>query len=116
MANITDEEWQELYDGLDSASLLAAVDAIDRIRPDLSDGDGGRPPEIRDNLLRLHQLAMAVQTNATPALLTEFFDLAGDLDDQVMQLLDSVEQVQSTLSAVMALYPESLSYDDLDQS
>jgi len=27
-----------------------------------------------------------------------------------------VEQLHGTLSAVMALYPESLSYDDVDES
>lgn len=80
MTTITDEEWQKLYDGLDSASLLAAVDAVDALRPELSDDDDGRPPEISDNLLRLHRLAMAVSTNATPTLLAESFDLAGDLD------------------------------------
>jgi hypothetical protein len=36
-----------------------------------------------DNPLRLHRLAMAVSTNASPALLVEYFDLAGDLDGQV---------------------------------
>jgi len=49
MTAITDEEWQELHYGLDTASLLAAVNAVDALRPELSDGDDGRPPEIRDN-------------------------------------------------------------------
>lgn len=75
MATISDEQWQALYDGLDSASLLAAVDALDALRAELSDGDIGCPLKIRGNLLRLHRLAMAVSTIATPALIAEFFDM-----------------------------------------
>jgi len=59
---------------------------------------------------------MAVTANATPDFVAEFFELAGDLDDQVGQMMEAVEQLHGTLSAVMALYPESLSYDDVDES
>jgi hypothetical protein len=91
MSTITDEEWQDLHEGLDTASLLAAVDTVDVLRIGWSNGEDGRPPEIRDDLLRLHRLAMAVSTNATPDLLAEFFELASDLEDQVGQAREAVE-------------------------
>ncbi|MEQ4203416.1 hypothetical protein ABNM51_27405 [Pseudomonas syringae] len=41
---------------------------------------------------------------------------AVDLEDQVLGLMTSLEQVQETLSKLTALYPESLSYEDGDVS
>jgi hypothetical protein len=59
--SITDEEWHSLApEHFDTTTLLRAVDAIDEMRVDLSDGEYGEPPQIRTDLLELHQLAMAV--------------------------------------------------------
>ena len=77
--------------------LLSAVDAVDCLRDDLNDGEGCRPPELRTNLLKLHELAM-------------------NLDEQVSQMMNELEQVQDTLAKLVALYPESLSYADLDDA
>ncbi|HYN77853.1 MAG TPA: hypothetical protein VES73_08675 [Lamprocystis sp. (in: g-proteobacteria)] len=44
----------------------------------------------------------------------ERFEPAIELEDQVFGLMTSLEQVQNTLSQLTALYPESLSYADLD--
>jgi hypothetical protein len=46
----------------------------------------------------------------------ELFEFAADLEDQVFGLMTSLEQVQETLSQLTALYPESLSYADLDDT
>ena len=57
---ITDEEWDNLApEHFDTTTLLRAVDAIDKIRVDLSNGEYGEPPQIRTDILELHQLAMA---------------------------------------------------------
>ncbi|RTL47399.1 MAG: hypothetical protein EKK46_17775 [Rhodocyclaceae bacterium] len=74
-------EWQDLHEGLDTARLLAAVDIVDVLRTEWSNGEDGRPSVIRDHLLWLHRLAMAVSTNATPDLLAEFFEWAGLVED-----------------------------------
>jgi len=60
-ANITDDEWDELSpDNFDTMALLSAVDAVDELRSDLNDNEDGAPPQLRDDLLKLHQLAIAV--------------------------------------------------------
>ena len=94
---MTEEEWQHLYENFETTELLSAVDAVDRLRDDLNDGEGCRPPELRTNLLKLHELAM-------------------NLDEQVSQMMNELEQVQDTLAKLVALYPESLSYADLDDA
>ena len=39
------------------AALLRAVDAVDELREDLNDGEDYRPPQLRTDLLKLHQSA-----------------------------------------------------------
>jgi len=59
--SITDEEWDALApENFDTTALLRTVDAIDKMRNHLNDSKNGEPPELRTDLLRLHQLAMCV--------------------------------------------------------
>jgi hypothetical protein len=113
--SITDTEWEQLSpENFDTTTLLSAVDAVDEMRGDLNDGEDGSPPQLRSDLLKLHQLAMAVVNSGARHQVAELFDLAVELEDQVFGLMTSLEQVQKTLSQLTALYPESLSYADLD--
>jgi len=66
---ITDEEWEKWSpENFETHSLLRAVDAVDELpvdavdelRADLNDGGYATPPQLRPDLLKLHQLAMAV--------------------------------------------------------
>ncbi|MBP5060169.1 transposase [Pseudomonas chlororaphis] len=114
---MTDDEWHELApESFDTSALLRAVDAVDVLRGDLNDNADGGPPQLRTDLLKLHQLAMAVFNEGARSRVAELFDLAVDLQDQVDHLMASLEQVQETLSRLTALYPESLSYEDSDVS
>ena len=81
---MTEEEWQHFYENFETTELLSAVDAVDCLRDDLNDGEGCRPPELRTNLLKLHELAM-------------------NLDEQVSQMMNELEQVQDTLAKLVAL-------------
>ena len=109
-ARITDDEWDELTpENFDTTALLRAVDAVDVLRGDLNDSADGAPPQLRTDLLKLHQLAMAAFNEGSRSRVAELFDLAVDLQDQVDHLMTSLEQVQETLSRLTALYPESLS-------
>ncbi|TNC93340.1 MAG: hypothetical protein FD119_4092 [Stygiobacter sp.] len=115
--NITDEEWEELSpENFETAALLRAVDAVDDLRNDLNDGEDGRPPQLRTDLLKLHQLAMAVINQGSRSQVADLFEFAVDLEDQVLGMMTALEQVQETLSQLTALYPESLSYADLDDA
>ncbi len=113
---MTDEEWQHLYENFETTELLSAVDAVDSLRDDLNDGECFRPPELRTNLLKLHELAMAVVNNGSRSQASKMFDLAMNLDEQVSHMMNELEQVQDTLAKLVALYPESLSYADLDDA
>ena len=112
MAEITDEEWQNLYENFETTLLLDAVDKIDEARTSLGDGENFEPPEIRTDLLKLHQLAMDVINNGHKDKCESLFEMANDLEFQIDDLVQSLEFVQNTLLKLTELYPESLSYAD----
>lgn len=111
---ITDEEWNELYDSFETTKLLSAVDAVDIVRGELSDDEDGCPPKLRTDLLRLHQLAMAVFNEGSRSQVENLFNFALELDDQVYNIMTALDEVQTTLSELTELYPESLSFGDVD--
>ena len=112
MSEMTDEEWQHLYENFETTDLLTAVDLIDEVRGVLGDGPNWEPPELRINLLKLHQLAMDVVNQGDKDHAQEMFDLANELDMEVFGLLESLEAIQRVLSQLTDLYPESLMYND----
>jgi hypothetical protein len=115
VATITDQEWGELApENFDTTTLLRAVDAVDELRGELNDGEDGSPPQLRSDLLKLHQLAMAVINQGARGRVADLFELAVELEVQVASMATALEEVQETLTQLTALYPESLSYGDLD--
>src|SRR6476660_5020223 len=86
MAKMTDEELEKLQDGFETASLLRAIEDLDKMRGYLNDRPKHQPPELRDALLKLHQLGMAVVNDGDRSRAEEFFDLAMDIDHQVFEL------------------------------
>jgi len=89
------------------------VDHVDKLRGHLAD-DGLRPPEIRIDLLKLHQMAMDVVNRGQTSKAQEFFDLAYELESQVFDMLESLEYVYEKLNKLSDLYPDSLAFDDED--
>lgn len=110
MQDITEEEWQTIHENFETTTLLTAVDKIDEARGHLRDGDYCQPPEIRDNLLKLHQLAMDVVNKGYQDVETvsEFFDVADGIDMQLFEIMEAMQYVQKTVGCLMELYPESL--------
>lgn len=80
-------------ENFDTTTLLRAVDAVDELRDDLNDGEDGSPPQLRTDLLKLHQLAMAVfNEGAQPGSRSPCRSGRSGVQHE------RVEQVQKTLS------------------
>jgi len=105
---ITDAELNRLEDNFETADLLRAVDEIDKMRLFFNDRDKVQPPQIRDDLLKLHTLGNRLINARAKGDAREFFDLATKLDDQIFDLMESLEAVRDTLTRLTDLYPESL--------
>jgi len=104
---MTDEEWENLYSNYDTSALLRAVDSIDELRGLLGDGSDLKPPEIRDDLLKLHGLAMDVVNPGQGGALTRIAILALDLQDQTDDMLELLQKVNQTVGKLVDLLPES---------
>lgn len=92
----------------DTSALLRAVDDVDRMRAHL-DGDGYKPPEIRDDLLRLHQLAMKVFNGGWIGgdAESEMFDLAVDLESRIEDIAGALDSLRDTISGLAELAPDA---------
>ena len=108
MEGITNDEWQNIHDNFESRQLLTAVDHIDIARHHLGDGDNWEPPQIRTDLLKLHEMAMDVINYSDTENIQEMFHMAIDLEMQVDSIIESLEVIQETLGKLTDLYPESL--------
>ena len=105
---MTDDERRNLCENFTSSWLLDAVKDVDTLRDYFNDRDGSRPPEMRETVLRLHTLALEVVNRGHEGRAREFFDLAADLDDELVEAAASLERIQRTLAKLADLYPESL--------
>jgi len=104
---MTEDERRALRENFMPSCLLDAVNDCDALRASFNDRDGRRPPEIRETLLRLHALVLEVVNRAHESRAREFFDLAADLDDELVEASASLERIQRTLAKLADLYPES---------
>jgi hypothetical protein len=108
MAKITNEELQNLYENFETTWLLDAVGQIDEARCHLGDDANYKPPQIRCDLFKLHELAMSVINNGSTEQAQELFNMAFDLEMQVSTIIESLENVYRTLGKLTDLYPQSL--------
>lgn len=115
MIKLTDEQYENLYENFETTDLLKAVKHVDSLRVALADDYDLRPPEIRQDLLKLHGLAMDVVNSGYRSKANEMFELALDLECQVDDMMESLGELQAILSSLTELAPEQYSdveYDD----
>jgi hypothetical protein len=106
MAEISEDELEAIQEGFDTYSLLGAIDQLDVIRGHLG------PSELRENLLKLHGLAMEVINEGFADGASEMFELAQEIDDQLFDISEALEKLQETISKLTDLQPESLQWGD----
>ena len=80
-------------DEIETTELLGAVDDLDQIRGILADGERLEPPKLRDDLLKLHGIAMRVCNEGWDDEKGELLDLAMDIDDEVTEIRDAAERI-----------------------
>ena len=103
MTRLSEKAHQKLYENFETTTLLDAVDHLDSLRAELGDDEDFRPPTLRQDLLRLHQLAIEMVNSGYLNKGEELFDLAFELEDQVFGLMENLEAIQDTLSALTDL-------------
>ena len=104
---LTEKKIEELYEKFNTQRLLDAVDALDDVRPVISDQfneDGfPRPPEIRDKLLKLHKKAHEI-INGEFSYDTDMgmFDLAWELEEELYDVIENLEKIKKVIDDLTA--------------
>lgn len=104
---LSDEEQSSLQENIDSALLLKAVDDVDKIRQFFGNRDVCQPPQIRDDLLKLHDLAMAVVHYDQFEKAGNLFNLALGLEMELMEVTESLEKVRAIIIHIVEQCPEN---------
>ena len=109
---------ERLRDEYDTTRLLVAVDELDHIRNVVADGDNLEPPEVRDQLLKLHGIAMAV-INAGHPLPTDgeegLLELAWGIESVVGEINEAAETILDTLGELVRLCPDEEDLEDEEE-
>ena len=115
MPQYTQEYRKRIYEGFETARLLSAVEHVDQLRRLLGDDEDFRLPQIRHDLLRLHQLAIEFVNNGVMSKCSEVFFLAFDLDDQIFTIREALDEIEKTIQTltVLALNPDE-DYEEED--
>lgn len=88
--------------------LLAAVDSFDEMRTHLNDQGVARPPQMRNELLALHALAMEVFPNGPKKELVKLYDRAEELEGLAFDLMTQSEKLHRILESLMNTEPDEL--------
>ena len=112
MAEITNKEPEALQDGFETFSLISAIDELDQMRGHLNDRAHHNPPEIRNDLLKLHDLAMDVVNHGMKGRAPAPCELAIEIEDQLSDLSAALEKIQDTIGKLTDLYPESRTWGE----
>jgi hypothetical protein len=108
---LTDEEWGKLSpQNFDTRLLLLAIAVFDELRDEINHGQYTGPPQLQTELVKLHRLATAVIDHGSRSQVTDLFELASQLDQQVSYLVIKLQEIQDALSRLTALYPDSLCF------
>jgi DNA-binding transcriptional regulator PaaX len=95
---------EELYDGFDSFNLLTAVDHLDQIRYRLAEGVNFEPPQVRQDLMKLHQMVMNASNASSQHSYDDILLEADAIEDtiwQVQQHTDKLLDILSKLNKVL---------------
>ena len=112
MPSMTEQQWDDLEDDLDTTRLLAAVDLLDRLRATTKRGKNDALLRYREAFLEMHRLATLAFSRSDTSALRDFFELAGELAGEAGGRSELPEAVQRLLLDIVGLFPDQLSEDD----
>jgi hypothetical protein len=99
---LTEKKNQQLYEEFETMRILHAVDALDKVRPIISDqfnADGfPKPPELRDKLLKLHGKAHKIINEYNCDTDLGMFDLAWEIEEEIFDAIRYLEDIQKMIN------------------
>lgn len=96
---------KDFWSEFDTRKVLDAVDGLDNVRGFLGDDEAGKPPEVRQDLLKLHKMAMSMrETQSTdPAEMEQLINLAIDIEMTVSDCIQELTRITDVVSRLLAI-------------
>jgi hypothetical protein len=100
---ITEEDRIRFYEEFDTHEILNVIDDLNEIREHMSDS-GIRPPQIRDDLLKLHTMAFDMQQGGP--ITEELYELTEEVSSTMFTVIAAAEKIQETIDELQRLLPD----------
>ena len=96
---------EDFWDEFDTRKVLDAVDGLDNVRGVLGDDEDGRPPEVRQDLLKLHKMAMSMREtqSSDPEEMEQLLNLATDIEMTVSECIEDLTRITDVVSRLLDL-------------
>jgi hypothetical protein len=105
MITLSEQELDHFDDEVDTMELLDCVDTLDSMRGILNDRDIVAPPQIRDDLMKIHSLLFDGIKQSGGAIGDELPDLLFDVIDELETLVSDAESILDVLRKVQKALP-----------
>ena len=112
MIKLNEEELEELWNNYDTMHLLYAVDALDQVRYVIGDEEDFKPPEIRRQLMRIHELAFKQLGEGFTLKQEEVEELADLVDEVDMTVFGMIEELEKIQKALKPLFDKMFIWDE----
>lgn len=84
---------EELYNEFESFNLLTAVDYLDNMRRHLADGVHFEPPQIRQDLMKLHKMVMDASNGSSKYSVEDILMQLGDIESDIFAIQEEAEKI-----------------------
>ncbi len=117
MPPLTPDRLPDEEGDFDSMHLLEAVDHLDQIRYHVADDEDLRPPEVRQQLMELHQLIFGwMREGRTIPDEEQVWELIDEIESTVFPIVEHTDQIMTILHALEKMLPEpDDEYEDEDE-
>lgn len=100
MIKLNKEGFEELCDNYDPMQLICAIDALDEVQCIFRDEEAFKSPEVRIQLLRIHELIfkqLCEGLSLSDEEVDELSLLIGEADMTMFEIIDELEKIREAL-------------------
>lgn len=89
---------EELYNEFESFSLLTAIDHLDEMRQHLADRVLFEPPQIRQDLMKLHEMVMDASNGSSEYSIEDISEQLWDIESDICAIQEAADKLLNIFS------------------
>lgn len=114
MIKLTPKILEKIEEEVETSQVLDAVNFLDQIRYLIADSEDCRPPQIREDLLQLHQLLFRVIRERfipRPEDAEKILELTDNIEDTLSSIVENAEKILE----ITSLIQDSILHGEIDE-